>query len=302
MRVEKGSLRYSVWFLAKTIGGLIRRHGLNTTNISNFEVLEEFNFAKDIEHWEAFLKSEFDILKNTRGLVTFGWKLQVIHFFRVMDALGFNYKNVLHVSSRVRFLNCDTQAFENSKLQFHAQLTNIFRRSKTSVALQFLHTVQSENSETIYECFDEVAVLGFKETFLNEKERAGSFAGSNFAQIESDSLATPEAKKGERIGQIQFAMPEGVGIRFGKVSGDLNPLHTNPFLAKILGHRNAFAQGMLIVNVLVNQLFSYSNQKEFFFKFIKPMYIGENYCLSIYPEYFSVSAADNHIVCAGEFK
>lgn len=300
--MEPKSLRYHAWFAAKTLGGLLRRHSLNNKDTSEFEITKEFDFAKDIENWEAFLKSEFNIPKATRGHFTFAWRFQVIQFFRVMDALGFNYKNVLHVSSLVRFIRRDTQALGDSKLRFHSKLNSVCRRSKTKVGLQFLHTVSSEQFGTIYECLDEIAILGFKEIFLNEREGAGRFQISHGAQSDRVSASTRGASKGNLAEQIRFTMTENVGSRFGRVSGDLNPLHTNSFLANVLGHKKAFAQGMLIVNVVVNHLVSRAHHKEYFFQFVKPMYLGEDYYLNIYDECFLVSSLDNQIVCTGEFK
>jgi hypothetical protein len=300
--MEPTSLRYHVWFAAKTLGGLLRRHSLHMKDTSEFEISELFDFTRDIESWDAFLKSEFNIPKSTRGNFTFAWRLQVIQFFRVMDALGFNYKNVLHVSSRLRFISCDMQGLGSSKLRFHSQLTSVCRRSKTTVVIQLLHTVSSEQFGTIYECEDEIAILGFKESFLDEMERAGSIAISHVVPSDRVSGSTQHASKEELVQQIRFAMVEGVGLRFGRVSGDLNPLHTLSFLANILGHRKSFAQGMLIVNVVANLLVSHAHQKEFFFKFIKPMYLGEDYCLNVYGDYFTVSSLENQIVCRGEFR
>ena len=300
--METASLKYYIWFLTKTIGGLFRRHSFAIKNKSDFEVSKELCFLRDIKGWDEFLKSEFNFPKASRLSFTFAWRWQVIQFFRVMDALGFNYKNVLHVSSHLRFKYVDLQIFGESKLTFHSQVNSISRRSRSKVSLEFMHSVSSDKYGAIYECSDEVTILGFKETFLDELEKVGGILPANSGSLERLSEPLQSAKKDVHVIQNRFAMNENVGVRFGKVSGDLNPLHTNSFLARILGHKKAFAQGMLIVNVVSNYLFQYAQKGELFFRFVKPMYLGQEYCLNIYDGSFAVLSLDNLIVCDGKFK
>lgn len=42
----------------------------------------------------------------------------------------------------------------------------------------------------------------------------------------------------------EFSVPKGIGLKYGKVSRDINPIHLHPLAARIFGFKTAIAHGM----------------------------------------------------------
>lgn len=53
-------------------------------------------------------------------------------------------------------------------------------------------------------------------------------------------LAFPDAPEGKAV----WSLPDDLGRRYGRVSGDMNPIHLHPLSAKALGFRRHIAHGM----------------------------------------------------------
>lgn len=64
----------------------------------------------------------------------------------------------------------------------------------------------------------------------------GNPAGPAFAS----ALATPPALSH----QADFSAPGGIGRRYGRVSGDMNPIHLSALSARLFGFKRAIAHGM----------------------------------------------------------
>ncbi|MFT3711030.1 MAG: MaoC/PaaZ C-terminal domain-containing protein [Archangium sp.] len=70
-------------------------------------------------------------------------------------------------------------------------------------------------------------------TFLARKKRSGA----RTAKEGSTERATPE-----RV--VDFEAPSGLGREYGKLAGDLNPIHLSDLSAKLFGFPRAIAHGM----------------------------------------------------------
>ncbi|MBL8914988.1 MAG: hypothetical protein JNM17_30060 [Archangium sp.] len=70
-------------------------------------------------------------------------------------------------------------------------------------------------------------------TFLARKKRSGAKA---------PSAAAAERPKADRV--VEFEAPSGLGREYGKLAGDLNPIHLSDLSAKLFGFPRAIAHGM----------------------------------------------------------
>ena len=73
-------------------------------------------------------------------------------------------------------------------------------------------------------------------TFLARKRTAGANRPRAAAAAAMDEVP--------RVETVSFAAPAGLGRRYGRIAGDLNPIHLSDLSAKLFGFKAAIAHGM----------------------------------------------------------
>ena len=80
-------------------------------------------------------------------------------------------------------------------------------------------------------------------TYLRRERASSKPASSN-----PSTSSTPSPSGGEQGGGIAptaiWRIPRNIGRRYAAVSGDINPIHLNPLVARLFGFRRAIAHGM----------------------------------------------------------
>jgi hypothetical protein len=66
------------------------------------------------------------------------------------------------------------------------------------------------------------------------------------------------------------------GIQYGALSGDPNPLHTRRVFSRLLGHPQAFVQGLYMSNVALKHLSAGRALRNFSMRFARPTYVGQD--------------------------
>lgn len=96
-------------------------------------------------------------------------------------------------------------------------------------------------------------------------------------------LRRPRPLLGAPLWSISIRLDPALSRGFGRVSGDLNPLHTVPWLARRLGHRTGFLQGMCAFNLTATQLQRRipGSLTDLRMTFSRPFYQGERVTLNV---------------------
>lgn len=78
---------------------------------------------------------------------------------------------------------------------------------------------------------------------------------------------------------VQTFFDQQLGKRYGGLTGDTNFLHTNRFVARLVGFKNVFVQGLFVFNFLIYHLSARHNSelKKLTVSFIKPVFLNESY-------------------------
>lgn len=77
-------------------------------------------------------------------------------------------------------------------------------------------------------------------TLLARRRTSGALA----SRAARASLRAPKAPDGTDVTEVPFAVDHGTARRYGRVSGDLNPIHLTDFSARRYGFDRAVAHGM----------------------------------------------------------
>jgi acyl dehydratase len=91
-------------------------------------------------------------------------------------------------------------------------------------------------------------------------------------------LIKPTTYKRRLKGKVTpLEISPNMGVDYGKISGDLNIVHTTHLAARLMGYPKAFIQGFCTVNLLLGQLAGAMNLslKELHCTFARPIFVGE---------------------------
>lgn len=73
----------------------------------------------------------------------------------------------------------------------------------------------------------------------------------------------------------EFKIEPTLGYTYAGLSGDYNILHINNSVAKMVGHKSAFLQGMATANILINTIFKKFDIENIDIAFVKPVYFNQ---------------------------
>jgi hypothetical protein len=117
--------------------------------------------------------------------------------------------------------------------------------------------------------------------------------GSRLPQLHPESPTS--------VKEIYFDISPGLGLEYGLVSGDLNPLHTSYLLAKAFGYDRPFLQGACTANFVL-KLFQHDLRERLDAiqtVFCKPLYFGQRALLRYDLQLFEVFDSQGVLVAYG---
>ncbi len=166
-----------------------------------------------------------------------------------------------------RMLNTRVQVTSHRRIGVHESLrvvseTGTMRIVPKGLELDLTSTVQTDR-ETVWESLH---------TFYYR----GKFGNGNSSHSDQPELPTiPEPKT-----LASWYLPDGIGFRFAKISGDANGIHYSSSYAKLHGFKRDFAQPLLILSRSLN-CFSDFDPSGFRLSalFKGPVYYGSNVSL-----------------------
>lgn len=167
---------------------------------------------------------------------------------QVLEDLGIKFSRIMHLRSHLLLTSPD--GFEvNAHYTTNVRYIGARPLKSRSVALIFRSEVRDVRGREIMQLEDELYVGGLPEEFV--------------ARLYADPHTLPEAKRSDIdlnnpvADQIPVTIGRRLGSRYGKLSGDLNPLHISSVGARLLGHSGSFVQGLCTANLLMATLGSH---------------------------------------------
>jgi hypothetical protein len=176
---------------------------------------------------------------------TFSAPAGVWALMQVLEEIGISFSRIMHMSSRLLMIHKD--GF--NKNQHHSTYVHYLGarpHSKRAVLIRFQSIVKDVTGRDIMNLEDELYVAGLDEEFVKSlsMESEASVRRSSKSKLANN----PHADK------ITLSIPRNMGQKYGKLSGDLNPLHISSIGARLFGHKKSFVQGLCTLNIIVAQL------------------------------------------------
>jgi CRP-like cAMP-binding protein len=177
---------------------------------------------------------------------TFYTTVGTLTLMRVVEDVGVNFKNLMHLRSEMflapQALACDVD------YMLRVALEDIVVLQDTRVALVVESRLSTGAGARVQTCRDFFVILNLEPGYVEALRNTKGFGHRDLAELRG--LAKRQPQLGDSPGSKRHAIdvPEDMGMRYGKVSGDLNMVHTTAFAARLFGHERAFVQGLCTAN------------------------------------------------------
>jgi hypothetical protein len=96
-------------------------------------------------------------------------------------------------------------------------------------------------------------------------------------------------------------LPRGLGRAYGRISGDMNPVHTSPWLARLFGCRRSFLQGLGVRHLVLRHLAEMGLPlQRLSMTFASPALLGSTLALVVQDGRYELRESGGRLVAYGE--
>lgn len=176
---------------------------------------------------------------------TFSAPAGVWALMQVLKEIGISFSRIMHMSSRLLMLN--KEGFKrNQHYSTYVHYLGARPHSSKAVLIRFQSQVKDVTGRDIMTLEDELYVAGLDEAFVSSL--------SLEAQPIEKRPSRSQLSNNPMADKIPLEIGRNMGQKYGKLSGDLNPLHISSIGARLFGHKRSFVQGLCTLNVILARM------------------------------------------------
>lgn len=168
-------------------------------------------------------------------------------YMRLFADLGLNFRHLLHLRHRATHRPAPA-AQQLGAQTVSARVAAVHALGARKAVVQVACTVSSDDGLVLLNVQDDFIVRGYRPRQLAALPRHPA------PPFEALNKPTPRWAAGQAPWHALIDVAEDLGQRYGRLSGDANPVHTTPWAARLFGHPQPFLQGLATRSLIVGQL------------------------------------------------
>jgi hypothetical protein len=285
-------LQYSLGFVRTMVQ--TRPLNLAPENWTSYETEFKIPAATFSEWQKAF--GNHDTYDNRNTLYSY---MNTNAFFTCASRLGIDFKTVMHLSSEVHYRDLAFQFEADRSYRYKARVRDIKAfpgrgRGILEIEIQIL-----DGSDVKLVHVDRMFFRGIPSA-VYEKLASQAKPEEKYAGISRRVSALARDYEFKTL----FHVGRKLGVQYGMLSGDLNPIHTVDLVSKLFRHPGSFIQGLcaanLVLSLLKDSLGVDVGRVETIFA--SPLFCGQNYYLVVNDSQFEVIDEHDQVKVFGEFE
>ena len=217
----------------------------------------------------------------------------------ILSDVGINFRHLLHLKNQTIFHDAAGLCQSDERLQLFVALGDVLPVRSDRVALLIDTQVADSNGRLLATYTDTFIILNVPEedvTAVKNHPRFGLREAKNMMQRPKPTLPSPLSQT------ISVDIPDGAGIAYGRLSGDLNLVHTTKGAARLFGYPAPFVQGFYLINQVL-KTFTEANGRppqQFSIHFCRPAYTGQTVELVYGEAEFALCDQEGKMLAAGK--
>jgi len=230
------------------------------------------------------------------------WVIQGLMETLIPD-LGVNLKNYLHIGQEGKFLNTFTLGH---KYIVTNRLLDVCATERDRIIIISETNVIEDTGKEIYSCIDYswVGNMSKKDMLLLQESTYYNQMSIDPVVEIGKRMKNPKLVNKSQYKTLKLYFNEKMGIRFGFVSGALNPTHTYKSLSPLFGHKKPFVQGMCTGNIIIKAFTQDLNEilEECSMFFCGKIFLPQVLELRYNEDDYELFSRDNKVVAYGKRK
>ncbi len=285
-------LQYSVGFVRT----MVRTRPLNLApeNWTSYET--DFKIpAATFAEWQKAIGNH-DPYENRNTLYSF---MNTNAFFTCASRLGIDFKTVMHLSSEIQVRDICFQFEAERSYRYKARVRDIKPfpgrgRGILEIEIQIL-----DGNDVKLVHVDRMFFRGVP-SHVYDRLTAQQKPEEKYAGI---SRRVSQLAQDHEFKTL-FHVGRKLGVQYGMLSGDLNPIHTVDLVSKLFRHPGSFIQGLCATNLVLSLLKDCLNVEVGRIEviFASPLFCGQNYYLVVNENNFEVIDDKDQVKVFGEFE
>ncbi len=287
-------------YYSRLVVNLLRRQKLALPS-SGYPFAAAFEFP-------ATLKSKWDNLflvnpRSPRPLQMIYNRLSRDYLFEALSKMQLNFANIMQLGIDVELSRPFTGFTPTQHYHYSSSLKEVLHLNHDRALLNFRSIVSDEHGEPIVMQKDTMILCNLKKADVERLDKIAEVHGESSDQYRGLSKLQPEISLDDADWSGRYFLSNDTGLRYGVVSGDLNPLHTAKIFSKLLGHRGSFVQGAFTANLALKFLMNdmHLSVKNMSVIFTRPAYAGQMITFVVKGNRFELHCQRHKLLAKGHF-
>jgi acyl dehydratase len=256
----------------------------------------------------AALKSKWDSLflvnpRNPKPLQMIYNRLSRDYLFDALSKMQLNFANIMQLGIDVELSRPFSGFVPTQNYQYESSLKEVLHLNHDRALLNFRSIVSDDQGEPIVVQKDIMILCNLKKSDVERLDAIAEVHGETSDQYRGLSKLEPEIQLEDADWSGRYFLSNDTGLRYGVVSGDLNPLHTARLFSKLLGHRDSFVQGAFTANLALKFLMNdmHLAVKTMSVIFTRPAYSGQMVTFVVKGRRFELHCQRHKLLAKGYF-
>jgi acyl dehydratase len=256
----------------------------------------------------ATLKSKWDNLflvnpQNPKPLQMIYNRLSRDYLFDALSKMQLNFANIMQLGIDVELSRPFSGFVPTQNYQYESLLKEVLHLNHDRALLNFRSIVSDDQGEPIVVQKDTMILCNLKKSDVERLDTIAEVHGETSDQYRGLSKLEPEIQLEDADWSGRYFLSNDTGLRYGVVSGDLNPLHTARLFSKLLGHRGSFVQGAFTANLALKFLMNdmHLAVKTMSVIFTRPAYSGQMVTFVVKGRRFELHCQRHKLLAKGYF-
>lgn len=222
---------------------------------------------------------------------------------RIVEDVGVNFRHLMHLKSDITFHPGGRILEPDKTYTLKATLDDIVQLRDDRVTLITRAWIHDENDERLLTNRDFFIILNLAPKYIEELRSTPGFGRHDVSEFENLSKLQAMLTS-QDVQRIPIKVPEDMGKRYGKVSGDMNLVHTTRIAARIFGFPKPFIQGLCTANYVLKHLTGVCQEPVLSLTatFTRRVYVGQTVYLSFDDQRFELCDKKGALLVLGEWE
>ncbi len=288
---------YMINYYATALKNVLKQHRLISDR--SFPVYETtFMLSADEHHkWT-------DLFDNADAKTPFTYHTIVgtMALMRVVGDVGVNFRNLMHLKSEMGIAR-EHVIEPNHTYRLASRIEDIVALRDDRVVIICTSGIFDILDNQVRNFRDYFVILNLEPRYVELLRSASKYGHRDAGEFQNLAARKPELGQGGGVKRVAIDVPEDMGFRYGKVSGDLNLVHTTKLAARVFGHPRPFIQGLCTANYALRHLTAeFGIPESLNITFAKRVFVGQQIGLDYVPGRFEVCDAAGGLLAFGDFK